>query len=250
MKTKTLLTALTATAFTAGSASADIIALADISRPAGGNVDLTVDLVDTISNDTVYLVGTVTWLPDASGGDVTVAWGIDRTTDTNRRARIGFGSTGAGIDFKTANNASDGDGAGPATAKPVISETVDTTPGTMTSYTFVMKTIQTQGSPGGDWWFGDTVTPGAQDGAGHFLWIDPTLTASEASQPTPLAGWRSGNNGYKSVFFDTNGNTGTINFTDFAIYTGGDTPFDQVPEPGSLALLGLGGLLIARRRRG
>jgi hypothetical protein len=240
---------LLGSAVAATTTSAAVLALADVTRTAGGNVYERQDLPGTISNEVVYLVGTVTWLANASGGNVTVAWNIDLTTDTNNRNRIGFGSNGSdAIQFKTSNSSGDGDGAGPATAQPAISQTVDTNVGAVTSYTFVMKTIQTKGSPGGDWWFGDTVTPGAQDGAGHFLWIDPNLTASEASQPTPQAGWRSGNNGYKSVSFATNGNTGTIEFTNFAIYTGGDTPFDAIPEP-STALLGALGLLALLRRR-
>lgn len=42
-------------------------------------------------------------------------------------------------------------------------------------------------------------------------------------------------------------NSNVVNYTDIALYYGSDSPF--VPEPTSLALLGMGGLLIARRRR-
>ena len=57
-----------------------------------------------------------------------------------------------------------------------------------------------------------------------------------------------------SVRSEAYGSNPTINYVGLGIEDGASTTFSNfeltvVPEPGSLALMGLGGLLIARRRR-
>jgi hypothetical protein len=162
-------------------------------------------------------------------------------------ARWGMGTEGSGFSFLTLNAATDGDGVGPATVKPTI-VAVDKT--AVTTVTLVMKVDQLQAAinPGGDWWYGDSVTPGAQDSAAGFVWVNPNLAATEASQPTPWAAWRSGNTSYQGVSFISDTADSDLVFSDIAIYTGTNTPF-VIPEPSAALLGGLGLLALLRRRR-
>ena len=120
------------------------------------------------------------------------------------------------LNSSPSNTTTDPDGAGPATARPAI---VPFNANTVTSATLVMKIDHTKAgtSPGGDWWF---ATEGLQDSAVGFMWINPNLAASEASQFTPWAAWRSGNASYSGVSFITDTDAVDLNFSNIAIYTG------------------------------
>jgi hypothetical protein len=140
---------------------------------------------NAITNESsVYLKVTVSWPAASSIGTFQARF---NQSDDAGQARWGIGTDGTGFGFITGNGTSDPDGAGPATAKPTV-VAYDKTANT--SVTLVLKVNQPKASPGGDYWFGDTVTPGAQDGAGGFMWINPNLAASETSQLTPWAASR------------------------------------------------------------
>ncbi len=244
--------------FDASSASAAVYSLADFTRTAGGaSTTVTNDFVDaptegwtgspvnsTGSADTtpIYLTTTVSWIANANIGTFSVQF---NQNDDGGAGRFGMGTDGAGFALLTGNGSGDPDGAGPATAKPTIL-TVDKT--ATTSVTLVMRVDHSLAgtSPGGDYWFGDA---GLQSAALGFMYIDPNLGATEASQFTPWAAWRSGNAGYQGVSFKSDTAAVDLNFSNIAVYTEGDTPFGAVPEPSSTALLGLGGLALVLRRR-
>jgi alpha-galactosidase len=212
---------------------AGIYTFSDFTRPANAaSLTETFDFVpnegwsgtppNAISGEpSVYLKVTVSWAAAANIG--TFQARFNRNDDAGA-ARWGMGTDGSGFGFMTANATGDPDGAGPATAKPAV-VSYDKTANT--SVTLVLKVNQVKAltSPGGDWWFGDTVTANAQDGACGFMWINPNLAAPEASQPTPWAAWRSSNDSYSGVSFISDTAEVDLVFSNIAIYTGDDTPF-------------------------
>jgi len=231
MTKKTLVTLL-ALAALAPSAFAGIFTFADFTRPAAGaSITTPHDFVpnegwsgtppDTTSG-TVYLKMTVSWAATASNiGTFQARFNQNDDAGAGRLAMGKTGAAGTGFEFITANTTTDPDGAGPATARPAITAV---NASTKTSVTLVMKVDHTKANttPGGDYWFAD---PGLQSGALGFMWIDPNLTASEASQFTPWAAWRSGNASYSGVSFISDTDAVDLNFSNIAVYTGGDTPF-------------------------
>ncbi len=240
----------------AGSAQAAIYSLPGFTRTAAGAATTTtIDFVpsegwigtppNAISGeDSLYLTMTVSWTATANIGTFSARFNF---SDDAGAARWSMGTEGAGFSFLTGNAAGDGDGGGPATVKPTI-VAVDKT--AVTTVTLVMKVDQLQAAitPGGDYWYGNTVTPGAQDNAAGFVWINPNLAAAEAGQSTPWAAWRSGNTSYQGVSFISDTADSDLTFSNIAIYTGTDTPF-AIPEPSAALLGGLGLLTLLRRRR-
>jgi len=250
------------------SASASIINIPGFTAAANGTqTDSFFDFPSTISGeDSVYLTATVSWTT-SDIGTFTTRFALDAG---GRRGRGGFQTLNdrALAGFHTTDYIQtpiDPDGAGNATNRPGLTN-FDTS--SHSSITLVMKVDQTQTSPGGDWWFADA---GKQSQAGLFMWVDPNLTADEASQFTPLAMWRDGNSSYKSVFFRTDTRTAVLTFSNINVYTGADTPFNKpfktiqndsttlnkvqqrstppntVPEPSSAPLIGIGGLTLSLR---
>jgi MYXO-CTERM domain-containing protein len=244
----------------AGSARAAIYTLAGFTRTSGGAATTVtndfqpdegwtgspVNSTGTADTTPIYLTTTVSWTATASNiGTFNVRF---NQNDDAGAARIGMGKTGGagtGFEFITANVTTDPDGAGPATARPTI-QPVDTS--VVTTVTLVMKVDHSKAgtSPGGDWWFADA---GLQSSAVGFMWINPNLAATEASQFTPWAAWRSGNAGYQGVSFISDTDAVDLVFSNIAVYTEGDTPFGAVPEPSAALLGGLGLLTLLRRRR-
>lgn len=84
------------------------------------------------------------------------------------------------------------------------------------------------------------------------LWVNPNLATPEALN-TPNAAVNIPvvmGSTFNSVIFrggDFSAPASVVDFSDFAVYFAGDTPF--IPEPSSLMLLAVGGLVAARRRR-
>jgi len=199
----------------AGPGLAGVINVPDVTGQTGGfNEDR--DLGVTISGDTaIYMIGTMTIddINNLDGAFSEANLGLDAAFNT------GFGIGFGGNTIVITENGTE------ATATSVFESGVPTT--------LLMKFDQTTG---------DTS-----------LWVNPDLGMTEAMN-TPEATANVGAvNGadFDSVIFrggDFTGDPATTDFTDFAVYYDGDTPF--VPEPTSLALLGLGGLLVTRRRRG
>ena len=171
---------------------------------------------EILNESSVYLKFTVSWAPTANIGTFFARFNIN---DDGGGARISAGTDGSGFALINGNAVGDGDGAGPATVRPTV-DAVDKT--AVTSATFVIKVDQTRPTPGGDWWFGNTAQ---QTGAGHFVYINPDLGANEGLQTTKWAAWRSGQNGYEGVTFQTDTADVDLNFTGIALYTGDDTPF-------------------------
>ena len=82
-----------------------------------------------------------------------------------------------------------------------------------------------------------------------FLYINPNLGATEASQSTIFAQWRSGNGTFRGINFTTDTDQVPVTFSGISLYTGADTPFSLVPEPSTALLGALGFLALLRRRR-
>jgi len=221
--------------FAASSASAEVYTLADFTRTASGastttNVDFDPNggWSGTPSNTTsgvVYLTTTVSWAATASNfGTFSVQF---NQNDAGGAGRFGMGTEGSGFALLTGNSSSDPDGAGPATVKPTI---LAVDKNTTMSVTLVMRVDHGLAgtTPGGDYWFADA---GLQSSALGFMYIDPNLGATEASQFTPWAAWRSGNASYSGVGFRSDTDAVDLNFSNIAVYTDGDTPFSAVSEP-------------------
>ena len=230
--TKKALAALMAVACLAPSAFAGIYTFADFTRAAAGASTTTTHdfspnegwggTPPNTTSGVVYLKMTVSWSSTAS--NIGTFQARFNQNDDAVAARLAMGKTGGagtGFEFITANTTTDPDGAGPATARPPIAAV---NASTKTSVTLVMKVDHTKAgtNPGGDYWF---AASGLQSGAVGFMWIDPNLSASEASQFTPWAAWRSGNASYSGVSFITDTDAVDLSFSNIALYTGGDTPF-------------------------
>ncbi|MEM6505980.1 MAG: PEP-CTERM sorting domain-containing protein [Planctomycetota bacterium] len=84
-----------------------------------------------------------------------------------------------------------------------------------------------------------------QTNGDYTWWMNPDLGDLEANN-APFQTGTGGPTGAITEVSFRGGFDGAVDYTGFAAYTGDDTPF--VPEPTSLALLGLGGPLMTRRR--
>lgn len=180
--------------------------------------------------ESVYLKVTVSWTPVTNIGTFQARFNAIDNGEAGRFA-IGKSSAGtSGFEFITANATSDRDGSGPATARPAITA-INTN--TTTSVTLVLKVNQLQAAirppdypdqPVIDYdrWYGNIAQ---QSQAAGFMWINPNLSATEASQSTVWAAWRSGNTSYAGVSFITDTADADLHFSNIALYTGDDTPF-------------------------
>ena len=87
------------------------------------------------------------------------------------------------------------------------------------------------------------------------LWVNPNLGLSENLNAPDATTVRAEVNGasFDGVVFrggDFDATDNVVDYTNFAVYYGGSSPFAAIPEPGSLVLGALGciGLLLHRRR--
>lgn len=226
--------------FAASTASAAVINLLDHTAVAGTG-DFIQSLGTTISNDpALYMVGTITWQANATNAEATANFHL-----AGNQERGGFGSRAGATDVML-----DGGIETVGTGRPNGLFTVSTTPGVVTSYTFVLKIDQTNNTNPGtnqNWLTGNP---------NMWLWIDPDLGASEGSQAADITGWWSSQTNFTQVFYNHGTNTpnGDVVFSDFSVHYDGDTPFGAstgtiIPEPSTALLAGLGMLALLRRRR-
>lgn len=243
LHTKTLLTALTATAaLAAGSANAatvlvDVSAAATIANPEDG---LYWTSIGTGTNSTV----TATDLIDSSNGATPFDLAITTTSvDSGGTSGAGFGGTGV--------NGPDG------SSEPFI-DTAGTDDGLFANNDNNGTAVFTFSDLVAGATYDFSAVGGRASGGedGEIIILDdatPLGAASAGTRPTyallndgTVADFSTTANASGEIYFEFRsggGNNGTGATINALSMTG------AVPEPGSLALLGLGGLLIASRRR-
>lgn len=216
-RSKILLTSLALACAATGAVNAAVISIPNAENLVVGFPAINNPLGVSISGDpAVYLVGTMNFDVMELGGSFVEA---NLTNGGGAASGPGFGNAFGQTQITIANN---------GTAGVTSSNFVQGVPSLL-----VMRFNQTNGDVS--------------------LWVNPDLGDLEANNTADATNTLGSVNGstFSTVLFragDFTPPVSTVDYTGFAVYYDGDTPF-AIPEPSSLALLGLGGLLIARRRR-
>lgn len=241
---RTILTTVLALFLMAGTANAAVIGIADLTATPDGsttrasqNYDVetpngsTKVLLDTASPGETEIAYVVTTFNFGTGTSADIGFGFDHTFSVPDSApsRIGVEARDGGVvTFFNAGVNSNTD-LGSSLAGQ--------------SLTLLVK-LDLDDSRGGN----DTI--------GSF-WINPTLSSTQGAADVVNGAWNSENFSELILYIDnesTPGTARTSSINNTTLLTGTDATFSNAlalatPEPTSLAVVGLGGLLIAGRRR-
>jgi hypothetical protein len=241
MTTKTLLTAIATAAFAAGSASAAVISVPDYTFTPDGSNGLTEQVTD------INALNGGNVLPTGSTSLAYFVTTFNFGTDSNVHMRAHFVASLNFLQDRLGVDINDdglvrifGGGPVPANAQFDLAQDL-----AGQSVTVLAKLDYDKNRNTND------------DDTRIDVWVNPTASslenASDLNRVWNSASFPGFSQGIENQ--STPGTAGDSSITNTLIFTGGDATFANalnaaIPEPGSFALMAMGGLMIARRRRG